>query len=103
MVINLMVIALLIGLVLGFNLASLVPRFSIKVVQTVGLFRGCVLGYEKFTQTNSDNRTEKRSRYFCKDRHNYKTTCTGKIYFSIVFLSVVLFELMAVGIYFLMA
>lgn len=99
MVINLIILALIVGIVIGLNLVALVPIFVIQVLTRFGFFRNGKLSYEKYTHTDTTNRTSTRSRYLFRDANNFKDVCTGKVYLLMVLLSVVILELLAVGIY----
>jgi hypothetical protein len=101
MIINLAVLALLIGLTLALNLVSLLPVFVVRFLVRIKIYRSGSLGYEKYEAIDSNNRTEMRSRYFYRDSENFKDTCTVKINLIIIILCVLICESIAFGLYFL--
>ncbi|MBK9190724.1 MAG: hypothetical protein IPM77_03995 [Crocinitomicaceae bacterium] len=101
MVINLIILALIVGVVIGLNLVALVPLFVIQVVLKFGFFRNGKLSYEKYEFTDTHNRTTTKSRYIFRGENNFKDTCTGKITVIMIAISVAILELLAVGIYFI--
>lgn len=103
MILNLIAIAFLVGLFIALNLTTLLPVFVIRFLTKTGLFRSGYLGYEKYEHTDSENRTSKRSRYFCRDAENFKTTCTFRIQLIMIAVCVLAFELVTLGLYFLVA
>jgi len=102
MIINLAVLALLIGLMLALNLVSLLPVFIVRFLVRIKIYRSGSLGYEKYQATDSSNRTSMRSRYFYRDPENFKDTCTGKINLIVSALCVLICETVAFGLYFMM-
>ena len=99
MVINLIILALIVGVVIGLNLVALVPLFVIQVMLKFGFFRNGKLSYEKYEYTDSQNRTTTKSRYIFRGENNNKDVCTGKITVIMITISVTILELLAVGIY----
>ncbi|MBI3136634.1 MAG: hypothetical protein HYZ14_18305 [Bacteroidetes bacterium] len=101
MIVNLSVLALMIGLILALNIVSLLPVFVIKFLIKTRLFRAGSLGYEKYQHTDTSNRTSTRSRYFFRDAENFKTTCTGKINLIVIVICVAVCEALSFALYFL--
>lgn len=101
MIINLVILALVIGLILALNIVSLLPVFVIRFLVRIGFFRAGSLGYEKYQYTDTTNHTSTRSRYFFRDAENFKTTCTGRINVIVIILCVLICEALSFGLYFL--
>lgn len=101
MIINLLVLALLIGLILAVNVASLLPVFVVRFLVRARLYRSGSLGYEKYEHTDTSNRTSTRSRYFYRSPDNFKSTCTGKINLILILISVVACEVITLLLYML--
>jgi hypothetical protein len=101
MILNLVVLALLIGLMAALNIVSLLPVFVVRFLVRIKLFRSGSLGYEKYEYVNSQNMTSTRSRYFYRNAENFKTTYTGKINLIMIGISVFVCEILAFSIYLL--
>src|SRR5687767_14114283 len=99
MILNLAVLAFMIGLMLALNLVSLLPVFVIKFLVRAKVYRSGSLGYEKYVSTDSQNRTSNRSRYFYRDVENFKDTCTGKINLLMIAICVLFCEAIAFALY----
>jgi len=102
-IINLIVLALIIGLLLGFNAASLLPVFAIKLLIGLKFFRSGSLGYEKYEHIDSQNRISTRSRYFFRDQNNFKSTCTAKVNLILIGIFVFVLEALSLLLYFVVS
>lgn len=101
MIVNILVLGLVLGIILALNLVSLLPIFVIKILVQLKVYKHGSLGYEKYEHIDSEYKKSTRSRYYFRDENNKRETCTGKINVIMMGLCVVVFEVIAVGLYFL--
>lgn len=102
MILNLLILALIIGLILALNIVSLLPIFVIKTLVRIRVYKQGALGYERYQVTDTNNRTTTRSRYYRRDEGTEKQTCTGRINLVVIAICVLLCEGLALGLYLLM-
>lgn len=97
MIVNLFVLVLIAGIVLGSVISAAAPSVVSAILTLLRIFPPGSLSFEKYEHIDTRNYKNQRSRYFYINREGYKNTVTAKVYFWTILILVLFTELIVSG------
>lgn len=99
-IVNVIVLANLAGLVIGFILTSVAPSLAISVLTGIGIYAKNSLSFEKYEHVDTRNYKSERSRFFHVNKEGYKKEITMVVRLIFAAITISVFELIALALYF---